>query len=234
MDKKAVGIICAMDLELEGTLALMTDVETKTVDSIEFYKGYMGETPVVAAVCGVGKVNAAICTRMMIDMYEIGCVINGGVAGALSTEVSVGDIVIATSAVQHDYDTTALGEPRGMITLSAGKGIINFTADEELSKKLYEASKQLPDTKVLRGIIATGDEFVHLPERRLSIGKEFSALACEMEGGAIAQVCYRAQVPFAILRSISDDLTNNTSMSFDEFKVMAAEKTVKVLKAVLG
>lgn len=227
------GIICAMELELEGILNLMTQAEKTEVDGIVFYKGYIRETEVVAAVCGVGKVNAAVCTRMMIDLYHPECVINSGVAGALSTQVSVGDVVIATSAVQHDYDTTALGEPRGMITLSDGSGIINFTAADELSQRLFDSAEKLSDTKVFRGVIATGDEFVHVPERRLAIGEEFSAIACEMEGGAIAHVCYRAQVPFAILRSISDDLTNNTSMSFDEFKVMAAAKTVEVIKDVL-
>ena len=228
------GIICAMKLEVDGIIDLMEDKDSVVYDSVTFYTGKIGKEDVVAAECGVGKVNAAISTRMMIDIFKVKRVINSGVAGALSKEVSVGDIVIATSAVQHDYDTTALGEPRGMITLSEGKGIINFPADEELSHKLYEASKLLPDTKVFRGIVATGDEFVHAPERRLSIGEQFSALACEMEGGAIAHVCYRARVPFAILRSVSDDLSNNTSMSFDEFKVMAAEKTVKVIKDVLA
>ena len=234
MEKKPIGIICAMELELEGIVALMTETDNKNLDGQQFYTGYLGETYVVAAVCGVGKVNAAICARMMIDIYSPLCIINSGVAGALSTAVSVGDIVIATSAVQHDYDTTALGEPKGMITLSAGEGIVNFPADKEWSQKLFDAAKKLADTKVLRGVIATGDEFVHEVERRLEIGNEFLAIACEMEGGAIAQVCYRAATPFCILRSISDDLTNNTSMSFDEFKVMAAEKTVSVLKAVLG
>lgn len=233
MNKKPIGIICAMDLELEGLLLLMKESEEEKKDGICFFKGYVGDTHVVAAVCGVGKVNAAICTRMMIDMYEPSCVINSGVAGALSTEVSVGDVVIATSAVQHDYDTTALGEPRAMITLSSGEGIINFPADEVLSERLLRAAEKLSDTRVFRGVIATGDEFVHLPERRLAIGNAFSALACEMEGGAIAHVCYRANVPFAILRSISDDLTNNTSMSFDEFKIMAAKKTVDVLSDIL-
>lgn len=226
------GIICAMNLEVEGIITLMKNVQEVSCDGVTFYKGNLGECEVVAVECGVGKVNAAICTRMMIDMFKVDRVINSGVAGALSTEVSVGDIVIATSAVQHDYDTTGLGEPRGMITCN-GENIINFKADGELSQKLFEASEKLPDTKVLCGVIATGDEFVHATERRLAIGEAFSALACEMEGGAIAQVCYRAHIPFAILRSISDDLTNNTSMSFDEFKVMAAKKTVDVLAQVL-
>lgn len=222
-----------MNLEVEGILALMANTESKSVDGVTFYKGKLGETEVVSVECGVGKVNAAICTRMMIDMYNPDCIINSGVAGALSTQVSVGDIVIATSAVQHDYDTTGLGEPKGMITCN-GENIINFPADEELSERLFEAAGNLADTKVFRGVIATGDEFVHSTERRLSLGEEFNALACEMEGGAIAQVCYRAGKPFCILRSISDDLKNNTSMSFDEFKVMAAKKTVDVLSAVLG
>ena len=226
------GIICAMNLEVEGIVALMKEVKETTTDGITFYRGRLGQEDVVAAECGVGKVNAAICTRMMIDLFKVERVINSGVAGALSTEVSVLDVVIATSAVRHDYDTTALGEPRGTITISSKETVVNFKADEELSDRLYEAANKLPDTKVFRGVVATGDEFVHAPERRLAIGEAFSALACEMEGGAIAQVCYRANVPFCILRSISDDLTQNTGMSFDEFKIAAAKKTVDVLEDI--
>ncbi len=232
MSNNTVGIICAMNLEVEGIVALMENVTEKKVHGVSFYEGKLGNTNVVAIECGVGKVNAAISTRMMIDMYDPDCVINSGVAGALSPQVSVGDVVVATSAVQHDYDTTGLGEPKAMITVS-GENIINFPMDEELSERLAQAAAKLPDTRVFRGVVATGDEFVHSTERRLAIGEEFSALACEMEGGAIAQVCYRADKPVCILRSISDDLTNNTSMSFDEFKVMAAKKTVEVLSAVL-
>ncbi len=229
-----VGIICAMNLEVEGVIALMEDAKPVSCDGVTFYEGKIGNTQVVAVECGVGKVNAAISTRMMIDMFKPECVINSGVAGALSTQVSVGDVVVATSAVQHDYDTTALGEPMGMVTLSSTECIVNFPADEELSKKLFDAASKLADTKVFTGVIATGDQFIHAPEKRLAIGDAFSALACEMEGGAMAQVCYRAKVPFAIIRSISDDLTNNTGMSFDEFKVMAAKKTVDVLKDIFG
>ncbi len=226
------GIICAMNLEVEGVIALMTDTEEKTVDGVTFYKGKLGKSEVVAVECGIGKVNAAICTRMMIDFYKPDCIINSGVAGALSTQVSVGDVVIATSAVQHDYDSTAFGDPKGLITCPNGN-IINFPADEELSQKLCEAADKLEDTRAFRGVVATGDKFVADSEERLSIGKEFSALACEMEGGAMAQVCYRAGVPFAILRSISDDIGHNTTVDFNEFKIMAAKKTVDVLSEVL-
>lgn len=221
-----------MNLEVEGLLALMQVEEEVTRSDMTFYKGTLGQTEVVAVECGVGKVNAAICTQLMIDLFAPECVINSGVAGSLSGQVSVGDIVVATSAVQHDYDTTALGEPAGMITC-AGENIVNFTADESLSEKLYDAAAALDDTKAFRGVVASGDAFIHERERRLAIGEKFSALACEMEGGSIAQVCHRAKVPFCILRSISDDINNNTGMSFDEFKFMAAEKTVKVLSAIL-
>lgn len=227
-----IGIICAMNLEVEGILNLMKKEEEITRFGMTFYRGRMGDSEIVAVECGVGKVNAAICTQLMIDMFAPECIINSGVAGSLSKEVSVGDVVIATSAVQHDYDTTGLGEPRAMLTV-AGVNIINFEADESLSERLAAAAEKLENTRVFRGVIATGDEFVHSTERRLALGEEFSALACEMEGGAIAHVCYRAQIPFCILRSISDDLCQNTSMSFDEFKVMAAKKTVDVLSAVL-
>ena len=226
------GIICAMNLEVEGILNLMTNTEEKTVDGVTFYKGFLGESEIVAVECGIGKVNSAICTRMMIDFYRPDCIINSGVAGALSTQVSVGDIVIATSAVQHDYDSTAFGDPKGLITCPDGN-IINFPADEEVSAKLFDAANSLEGTRVFRGVIATGDKFVADSEERLAIGREFSALACEMEGGAMAQVCYRARVPFAILRSISDDIGHNTTVDFNEFKIMAADKTIKVLSAVL-
>ncbi len=227
-----IGIICAMNLEVEGILDLMTEREESGRFGMTFYKGKLGSTEIVAVECGVGKVNAAICTQVMIDMYSPECIINSGVAGSLSRDVSVGDVVIATSAVQHDYDTTGLGEPRAMLTV-AGKNIINFEADAKLSEKLERSARKLENTRVFRGVIATGDEFVHSTERRLHLGEEFSALACEMEGGAIAHVCYRAKVPFCILRSISDDLCNNTSISFDEFKVMAANKTVDILSDAL-
>ena len=141
-------------------------------------------------------------------------------------------MVIATAAVQHDFDSTAFGDPKGTLEL-LGKRMIELPADEEVSARLFEAAKKLEDTRAFRGVVATGDKFVADSHERLSIGEQFSALACEMEGGAMAQVCVRAGVPFAILRSISDDIGHNTTVDFDEFKVMAAKKTIDVLSDVL-
>lgn len=229
---KTVGIICAMELELQGLLDIVEMESTMEKSDATFYKGRIGDTGVVLVQCGIGKVSAAICTQMLIDFYNPDVIINSGVAGALSKEVTVGDIVIATAAVQHDFDSTAFGDPKGTLELF-GKKLIEIPADEEISAQLFEAAKKLDDTRAFRGIIATGDKFVADSEERLSIGKEFSALACEMEGGAMAQVCYRARVPFAILRSISDDIGHNTTVDFNEFKIMAAKKTIDVLSEVL-
>lgn len=233
MEKKTVGIICAMELELQGLLDIIEAESRVEKSGTTFYKGKIGNTDVVLVQCGIGKVSAAICTQMLIDFYEPALIINSGVAGALSEDVTVGDVVIAVSAVQHDFDSTAFGDPRGTLEIF-GKKMIELPADEEISAKLFEAAKALEGTRAFRGIIATGDKFVADSQERLSIGKAFSALACEMEGGAMAQVCVRAGVPFAILRSISDDIGHNTTVDFNEFKVMAAKKTVDVLSAVLG
>lgn len=229
---KTVGIICAMELELQGLIDIIKTESTMEKSGTIFYKGKIGNTDVVLVQCGIGKVSAAICTQMLIDFYSPDMIINSGVAGALSADVTVGDVVIATAAVQHDFDCTVFGEAKGTLEL-LGKRIVEIPADEEISSKLYEAAKKLDGTRVFRGIVATGDKFVSDSEERLSIGKEFSALACEMEGGAMAQVCYRARVPFAILRSISDDIGHNTTVDFNEFKIMAAKKTVDVLSDVL-
>ena len=229
---KPVGIICAMELEHQGLLEIIETENIVEKSGTTFYKGKIRNTDVVLVLCGIGKVSAVICTQMLIDFYSPAVIINSGVAGALSTDVTVGDVVIATAAVQHDFDCTAFGDPKGTLEL-LGKRIVELPADEEISAKLFEAAKTLEDTRAFRGIIATGDKFVADSEERLSIGKEFSALACEMEGGAMAQVCIRAGVPFAILRSISDDIGHNTTVDFNEFKIMAAKKTIDVLSAVL-
>lgn len=229
---KTVGIICAMELEIQGLLDIIEIESTTEKSGTVFYKGRIQDTDVAIVQCGIGKVSAAVCTQMLIDFYEPSVIINSGVAGALSTQVSVGDVVIATAAVQHDFDCTAFGDPKGTLELF-GKRMIELPADEETAAKLFEAAQTLENTRVFRGIVATGDKFIADSEERISIGKEFSALACEMEGGAMAQVCVRAGIPFAILRSISDDIGHNTTVDFDEFKVMAAKKTVEILSVVL-
>lgn len=222
------GIICAMDLELEGFLKNMEVEEKLEKSRITFYKGKIRNSSAVIAQCGVGKVNAAICTQLMIDFFNPSLIINSGVGGALDERLTVCDIVIGDFALQHDMDGTALGEERGNLDLG-NEQLVRLPLDKKTSEKLMSLAKSCEGSNAYLGTIASGDKFVSDTEERLSIGRHFNALACEMEGASMAHVCYRAGVPCAIIRAISDDLTHNTGMSFNEFKYIAAEKTVELL-----
>lgn len=223
-----LGIICAMQVEVEGVLNLMENKEEIKKAGATFTKGTLNGKEAVVTECGIGKVNAAVTAQVMIDTFAPDFIINSGVAGALSDRLRVGDVVISVDAVEHDYDTTAFGDPKGLICF-ANEQRVDIPANPELCQKLMKACEALKDTTVLQGRIATGDQFISDTEKRLALGKEFSSLACEMEGGAVGHACYRNNVPFAILRCISDDLTNSTSMDYEAFKAFAAAKTTAVL-----
>lgn len=223
-----LGIICAMAIEVEGILGLMENKEEFEKAGATFTKGTIHGKDVVVTECGIGKVNSAVTTQVMIDTFSPTALINSGVGGALSDRLKVGDVVISTDAVEHDYDTTAFGDPKGLICFK-NEQRVDMPADKELCQKLLKACESLSDTTVLSGRIATGDQFISNTEKRIALGKEFNALACEMEGGAVGHTCYRNNVPFAILRCISDDLTNSTSMDYESFKAFAANKTTTVL-----
>ena len=223
-----LGIICAMAIEVEGILGLMESKEEIKKAGAVFTKGTLHGKDAVVTECGIGKVNAALTTQVMIDTFSPKAIINSGVAGALSEKLKVGDIVISTDAVEHDYDTTAFGDPMGLICF-ADEQRVDMPADKNLIDALMKVCENLEDTTVLSGRIATGDQFISNTEKRLKLGKDFDALACEMEGGAVGHACYRNKVPFAILRCISDDLTNSTSMDYESFKAFAASKTTAVL-----
>ena len=175
-----------------------------------------------------GKVNAAVCAQAMIDLFKPDLIINSGIAGSLSEDLSIGDIVVAKDVVQHDMDGTEMGDPPGEIWFNDEKRI-EIPADSRVSKALENACLKLENTKTLVGRIATGDTFVASVDRRLAIADKFNADACEMEGGAIGQVCYRNGVPFAILRSISDDINQNEFMDFEKFRKLASEKSIRAI-----
>lgn len=223
-----LGIICAMAIEVEGLLNLMENKKEIKKAGATFTKGTIFGKDVVVTECGIGKVNAAVTAQVMIDLFSPTALINSGVGGALSEKLKVGDVVISTDAIQHDYDTTALGDEKGLICF-AEEQRVDIPASKDLCKKLLAACESLENTTVLTGRIATGDKFISDTKARLEIGREFNALACEMEGCAVGQVCYRNSVPFAILRCISDDLTNSTSMDYETFKGVAAAKTTTIL-----
>lgn len=220
-----IGIICAMQIEADGIIALCENVKTATHAKMKFTLGTLHGRDVCVVVCGVGKVNAAMCALMLIEKYKPDLVLNSGVAGSLSPIVGIGDIVVATKSVEHDMNGTALGDKQGEITFPDGN-MMFFECDKQASTLLAAICKEIPDTKVAQGIIASGDIFVSDRKQRFKINDRFGALACEMEGAAIGHVCVRCEVPYGIIRAISDDLDENKGMDFVKFCDLASKKTV--------
>lgn len=223
-----IGIICAMKIEAEGIIALCENTSTESVAGMSFTKGNLNGQDVVIVVCGVGKVNAAMCTFAIIEKYHPNLIINSGVAGALSPIVSIGDIVIGTKATEHDMNSTALGDKQGEVSFPNGK-VMFFECDKQASNIMSAVCKKIPDTTVAQGIIASGDIFISERKSRLRLNDQFGALACEMEGAAIGHVCYCCNVPYVILRAISDDLDENKGMDFVKFCELASKKTVTAI-----
>lgn len=224
-----IGFICALDVEVSGIKDMMDNPKQKTIAKITYTSGKIFGKEVVCCECGVGKVNAAMSTQIMIDAFSPDCIINSGIAGSLSKEIAIGDIVISKDCVQHDYDGTEMGDPLGEIWFCDEKRI-DLPANEDLIKKLHLACKALQDTNITIGRIATGDTFVASHDRRTKIADTFSAIACEMEGGAVAQVCYRNSIPFAVLRCISDDFNENEFMDYIKFRDIAAKKSISIVE----
>lgn len=227
-----IGIICALKIEVEGLKALMENPDTMEKAGLEFTSGQISGKDVVLLECGIGKVNAAVGTQIMIDSYKPDVIINSGIAGSLSKDLIVGDIVISKDCVEHDVNCTALDEPRGQLTFPNEKRI-NIPADDKVVEKLAECCQNL-GSHVRIGRIATGDMFVSYVSQRENIAYAFGALCCEMEGGSVGHVCYMNKVPFAILRSISDDLKFNKGEDYAQFSELAADRTIKALKKFIA
>ena len=229
-----IGIICAMKIEVDALKASIKNATAETIARIDFVTGTINNVEVVAVECGVGKVNSAICTQIMIDKYAPDYIVNSGIAGSLSSVVGIADIVIADNVVQHDMNITALGNKMGEIEFNDEKRI-NIPTDTFITEKIKNACNAVvdKDTKVIVGTIATGDIFVSGKEKRATVATRFNALACEMEGGSIGQVCYRNGVPFSVLRCISDDFDERYFMDYSEFSKISANKTIAILNNFL-
>lgn len=224
---KTVGIIAAMQVEADGIKAKIEDAKCETVSGIDFICGTVGDKNVVLAKCGVGKVFAALCTEAMILRYQPDCIINTGVAGALDEGLRILDAVVADSVVQHDMDTSALGDPVGMIS---GIDVVNIKTDGRVSDALEEGVRAA-GAKVLRGIVASGDKFVGDGETKKRIRTLFGAASCEMEGAAVGHVCYVNKVPFGVVRAMSDGGDDSANMDFPTFAAAAAKiSTAAVLE----
>ena len=221
-----LGIIVAMEEELQIIINDM-NIDSKTIHTgMTYFEGKYQGIDTVAVICGIGKVNSAICTQIMISEFKVDKVINIGVAGGIGKDIIPGDIVIADSLVQHDVDATGFNYKLGQIPRL---DTFDFKTDEELLNLTLKASKDITNHKVYVGRIATGDQFIASPEKIRWIKENFNAISCEMEGGSIAQVCYLNKIPFIVIRSISDNADSGAQSSFDEFLEIAVENASIIL-----
>lgn len=218
-----LGIIGAMQMEIDDLKESMKQITTVSCSGVEFICGKIGNTEVVAAICGVGKVFAAICAEAMILKFNVERIINIGVAGALVPDLKVLDVAVADKVVQHDMNTSAIGDPVGLLS---GINEIFLQADPDMKRLLCECLRE-KGIHHMTGAIATGDLFVESSAQRALIHNRFGAIAAEMEGGSIGQVCYMNKVPFAILRSISD--AEGGAIDFETFAEQAALQAIEVV-----
>lgn len=221
-----IGIIAAMDVEMKSLRSYMDNTETEVISGIRFVRGTLEGKDVVTAVCGIGKVFAALCAQTMILHYQPQCIINTGVAGTLTDALTIGSIAVSSAVVQHDMDTSPLGDPVGLIS---GINKVELPADRLLTGQLSACAKVM-GIKTATGVIASGDQFVASAERKAFIVEHFKAIACEMEGAAVGQVCYVNKVPFCVLRAISDSADGSSHMDYPTFVQMAAEQSVALLR----
>jgi len=221
-----IGIIGAMELEVEKIRSLLCGRRVHRIGGAEFCEGKLHGKDAVVAVCGMGKVNAAVCAQTMLLRFQPHMILNDGVAGGLSPDMRIGDIAVATSVVQHDMDLTPLGEPRGYIP---NLGRANILCDPATVKALLAAAEKLEGVRVHSGVIATGDQFINGAAVKADLIRQFDAIACEMEGAAVGQVCALGGVPFGVIRAISDGGDDGSPADFASFARQAAERSAALL-----
>jgi len=229
---KKIGIIGAMEVEVE---TLKKDMEVGRVvkkAGMEFHEGVLNGMPVVVVRSGICKVNAAVCTQILIDDFGVDGIINTGVGGSLNAEINIGDIVISTDVVHHDVNAVEFGYALGQIPQMK---VFSFPADETFAEKAKAACNRVnPDITVWRGRICSGDQFVSSQEQKDQIIKAFHGWCTEMEGAGIAQAAYLNDVPFIIVRAISDKADNSAYVDYATFEKKAAEHSVRLVEALMS
>ena len=221
MKKVDIGIIGALQEEVEALISKLDNHEVERLGSVEFHLGMLEGKRVAIARCGIGKVFAAICTEAMIIGYAPDLIVNTGVGGGLAKGLSVTDTVIADKLVQHDMDTSPIGDPKGLIS---GINKIWFDTDERARDILTRAAQRL-GLNARVGSIASGDQFVATSEVKDRITSEFGASACEMEGASVAHVAFVNDTKFIVIRAISDSADEGSSMDYMTFMPIAARNS---------
>jgi adenosylhomocysteine/aminodeoxyfutalosine nucleosidase len=223
-----IGIIGAMQEEIEPLLEFVNEYETINYANNNFYKAKFNEHTLVIVYSKIGKVNSTLTATTLIEKFGVQKVIFSGVAGAIDENLKIGDLIVATKLVQHDVDITAFGHPFGFIPES-GDFVL---ADEELNSIALEVAKKM-NIKLFSGIVATGDQFIANDKKKNWIKETYNADALEMEGASVAYVCKSFDVPFCVLRAISDAADMDAGFNFDEFLKSSAVNSAKFVYKML-
>lgn len=228
---KHIGIIGAMEEEIQALREQLSDVKETTIAGMTFCEGTLSGKDVILVRSGIGKVNMAICTQILVDQFHVQQLINTGIAGSLCNDINIGDIVVSTDMMQHDVDVTSSGYKRGIIPRMETSA---FPADQELIDLAVSSCKKVnPEVSVFQGRIVSGDQFICDDQIKKQIIADFNALCTEMEGAAMAQAAWLNKVPFVVIRAISDKADHSAEMDYAEFEAQAIHHTVKLVCQML-
>ena len=214
-----------MDVEVAALKAKMENVTVTTRAGMEYYAGTLEGLSAVVVQCGVGKINAAMCTQILIDHFGVTHIVNTGIAGSLCAELDIGDLVISRDAIHHDFDLRFWGRPIGQVP---GLDVIAFPADEKLMNAAFAAAEAENAGHTKIGRVASGDQFICSKEQKEKIIADTGAICAEMEGASIAHTAYRNGVPFVIIRAISDKADDSAEMDYPTFEAIAAQRCANV------
>lgn len=226
-----IGIIGAMELEVEELKnQLNAPVITKKC-GMDFYEGTLNGANVVIVRCGIGKVNAALCAQVLVDIFNVTHIINTGVAGSLNAKLDIGDILISKDAIHHDVDVRVFGYPLGEVPQL---GCREFVADETLCTLAKEACEKVnPDVHAIIGRVVSGDQFISSKEVKDKLIAEFQGDCAEMEGASIAHGAYLNNIPFVIIRAISDKADDSAEMDYPSFEKAAAKHSALLVSEMV-
>lgn len=229
---KRIAIIGAMDEEVSRLKEKMEVTKVENKAGMEFFQGTIEGKEAVIVRSGIGKVNAGICTQILVDDFQVDAVVNTGIAGSLKNEINIGDIVLSKDALQHDMDATGFGYEPGVIPRMEQSV---FEGSEQLIQIASEVNAQVnPDIATFVGRVVSGDQFISDNAKKEYLVNQFAGYCTEMEGAAIAQVCYLNQIPFLIIRAISDKADQSATMDYGEFEAKAIEHTVNLVSGIMA
>ena len=224
-----LGIIGAMAVEIAALKENMQDIQTTEKAGMAFYEGTLEGLSVVLVQCGVGKINAAMCTQILIDCFGVTHVVNTGIAGSLLNDLDIGDLVISKDAIHHDFDLRFWGRPIGQVP---GMDVTAFPADEKMMELAFAAAESVNSGHTKRGRVASGDQFICSKEQKEKIIADTQGICAEMEGASIAHTAYRNGIPFVIIRAISDKADDSAEMDYPTFEAIAADRCARVTMAM--